>query len=163
VIANASITKTGSGALTLTGASTYSGNTTIDGGSLVVSTATATLGTSAVSVLSTAINLTIQTGVTNALGNSSVLSLAGGGTAGAADFGFANLGAGVNETVGGLILGGNQVALGTYGSTDSPAEFKLNEFFSGTGIITVVPEPGAVVMLLSGLGMLGLMRRRSRA
>ena len=84
-----------------------------------------------------------------------------------ADQNFAILGAGVNEVVGGLVLGGVSQAPGTYGSTASGAQFQNDEFFSGTGTVTVisVPEPGT--MALAGVAAVGLagrfFRRRAKA
>jgi len=41
--------------------------------------------------------------------------------------------------VGGLVLAGVAQAPGTYGSTLSPATFQNDEFFAGTGTVTVRP------------------------
>ena len=158
------------GQLLLNGANTYQGGTFVNGGTLVVSGASATLGTGNVTVdntasLSSIAKLTIQGGVSNAIADSVTLSLRGGGTAGVADQGFLELGAGVNETVGGLMLNGAAQAAGTYGSTMSSAMFQNNEYFAGTGIITVtpVPEPSGILIVCSlaaaGVGCLGRRRR----
>jgi len=90
-------------------------------------------------VLGTTANtaLEIQTGVTNAIGDLATLSLFGGGTAGLADQGFADLGSGIIETVASLLLGGVAQVPGTYGSTASGAMFQNDEFFAGTGIVAV--------------------------
>lgn len=155
-------TKGGPGTMNVTGAGTGSGLVSVAGGVLSAS-GSGNLGTGNVSVLSSAVSLSIQTGVTNAIDDNATLSLAGGGAAMTADAGFANLASGVNETVAGLFLGGTMQANGTYGSTLSMADFRDNEFFSGTGIITVIPEPGVLVSLLGGLGSLaGLQRFRRR-
>jgi autotransporter-associated beta strand protein len=156
------LTKVGAGTLTLTGNNTYTGLTTVTGGTLVAGV-NGSLGTGSVTVQSTAIKLTIQTGVVSAIGDSATLTLAGGGTAGSADAGFVDLGAGVNETVGALVLGSLPQGPGTYGSTLSPAAFTDNEYFGGTGIVTVIPEPGGASMLLGGFSaLLGLQRFRRR-
>ena len=158
------LAKEGAGTLTLSNANTYAGGTLVNVGTLVVSTAGGTLGTGDVDVLGTAINLTISTGVTNAISDSAFFSLAGGGTGGTADFGYALLGAGVNETVQGLYLGGILQAVGTYGSTASSATFKNDEYFSGTGIITtVVPEPRTWALLAAGLTVVTIFRRRRKS
>jgi len=114
----------------------------------VVSGANATLGTGNVTVNSSSLvfaganaKLVIQAGVANAIANTATLSLAGGNAAGVADDGCIDLGAGVNEVVGGLKLGGVSQPAGTYGSTASGATTQNDEYFSGTGIITVVPPP----------------------
>jgi PEP-CTERM motif len=97
-------------------------------------------------------------GVSNAIADSATLSLKGG-TAGMAD-----LAAGINETVAGLVLNGVAQGFGSYGSTASTADFRDNQFFSGTGIITVapVPEP-AGILLVCGLVAGGFAWRRRRA
>jgi autotransporter-associated beta strand protein len=151
-------------ALTFSGANLYTGGTTVAGGSLIADTALATIGAGDVSVLATAVKLSIQSGVLDAISNTAILSLAGGGVAGTADFGFLELSAGINETVGGLVLGGVTQANGTYGSMASAAQFKSNEYFVGTGILTVVPEPGTLASVLGGMALLlcrSRMRRRS--
>jgi autotransporter-associated beta strand protein len=134
------------GQLILNGANTYQGGTFINGGTILVSGASATLGTGDVTVDNTAspasiAKLMIASGVTNAISDTATLSLAGGGTAGVADQSWVDLGAGVNEVVGTLKLAGVVQVPGTYGSTSSSATFQNNEFFSGTGIITVVAPP----------------------
>ena len=106
--------------------------------------------------------LRIQTGVLNAIADTATLALAGGGVGGTADENFADLGAGINEIVGGLTLSGVAQGPGTYGSTLSGATFQNDEYFTGTGTVTVVPEPGAASMLICGLGLLlGLRRRKT--
>lgn len=164
---------TNQGQLILTGDNTYTGGTRIVQGTVVVSGASADLGSGNVTVdgVSTGPGgsvangkLTIQTGVLNAIDDLATLTLTGGAGAGAADGGFVTLEAGVNEAVGGLVLGGAVQGLGTYGSTSSLADFKSDEFFAGTGIVTVVPEPGAMSMLLGGFGaLLSFQRLRRRS
>src|SRR5206468_907539 len=109
----------GAGTLVLSGANTYSGGTTVTSGNLVVSGASAKLGTGNVTVSGTNAStfLTISNGVADAIFNIRTLTLAGGGTAGLADQGYASLDTGVNEIVGALILGTATQAFGTYGST----------------------------------------------
>src|SRR5436309_3466547 len=125
------------GKLVLNGANTYSGGTLINGGTLVLSGASATLGSGDVTVVSAnaafggaSAKLSIQSGVLNAIADTATLSLAGGNAAGVADDGYADLGAGVNEVVGKLVLAGVTQPAGTYGSTASPAEHQSDEFFS---------------------------------
>jgi autotransporter-associated beta strand protein len=155
----------GGASITVSGTNSFSGGTNLTRGNLLISTPLATLGTGPVNVLATAISLTIQTGVVNAIADNATLTLAGGGSPRAADFGYATLSLGVNETVGGLILGNSPQLPGfTYGSSASTADIKSDEFFSGNGVITVVPEPSALLMLASAVGgLLGLQRRRRPA
>jgi hypothetical protein len=75
--------------------------------------------------------------------------------------GKVTLASNVNETVGALYLAGFVGAPGTYGSTASSADFKDDTFFSGSGVLTVVPEPASAAFLVGGLGVfLGRRRRR---
>jgi autotransporter-associated beta strand protein len=151
------------GVLVLDGANTYSGGTTVHGGTISVgnTSPTATLGAGDVLVESgnamfggAIAKLTIQTGVLNAIADNATLSLVGGNVAGLADDGYVDLGLGVNEVVGGLVLGGIAQSIGTYGSSLSAATFKNDEYFAGSGIVTVIPEPGVAVTILGGLTML---------
>ena len=102
-------------------------------------------------------------GAAGCLGAGAFGLLAGGGSSNSADNGFAELAAGVNEILASLILGTEVQPPGTYGSTASAATFKDNEFFSGPGMLTVIPEPGAaMISLVSFSALLGLQRFRSR-
>jgi autotransporter-associated beta strand protein len=137
------------GSYILEGNNTYQGGTLLHGGRLVVSNAlgagTASLGTGNVTIedntpIGTARTvLEIESGLTNAIGDSAILSLAGGGAPGVADTGYVNLGSGINETIGGLMLAGIMQSAGTYGASGSGAMFVNDDFFAGSGIITVVP------------------------
>jgi autotransporter-associated beta strand protein len=155
------------GFLIITGDNSYSLGTLIAGGILQLFGANADLGLGDVTVSNATspdsiARLSITTGVLDAIANSATVTLAGGGTFGVADQSFIELGVGVDEIVAGLILGSTLMGPGTYGSTGSLAAFKSDEFFSGTGIITVIPEPGAFASLLGGAAVLGLLRRRER-
>jgi autotransporter-associated beta strand protein len=156
------------GRLILTGAqNTFSGGTLIRGGTLEARGAMTSLGTGDVTVLSgsllpasTAISkLLINVADGNAISDAALLSLAGGKTAGAADDGFLELL--TNETVGALMLAGVSQGPGTYGSTSSGATFQNDEFFAGAGVLTVVPEPSAFVLVLT-MAVVGLCCRRVR-
>ena len=113
------LTKAGPGHLVLSGANTYTGGTNISAGTLSLAGAAATLGTGNVNVQGTTAGtaLDIQSGVANALDDSSTLALLGGGAVGVADQGYANLGAGINEVVKSLMLNGVLQTAGTYGSS----------------------------------------------
>jgi hypothetical protein len=93
--------------------------------------------------------MVIESGVTNAIADNAYLYVTGGGAAGTADQGYLSLGAGINETVGGLMVGGVEgvggtiLGPGTYGSSASgapnPGLANPDEYFSGAGTVTVVP------------------------
>ncbi len=134
------------GFLVLSGQNTYAGGTLVNGGFLVASGASATFGTGNVTVDNAAApaaiaRMRIESGVLDAISDTATLSLAGGGTPGVADQGFAELGDGVNEIVGSLVLGGVAQGPGTYGSTTSLATIQNDEYFTGTGIVTVPAQP----------------------
>jgi autotransporter-associated beta strand protein len=125
---------TAGGTTVLSGANTFSGGAEVEGGTLEISGASATAGGGNVTV--TGGTLKIDSGVANALANTATLSISGTG--------IVNLGAGINDLITSLILGGTTQANGTYGSSLSSATNKLDQYFSGTGIITVgaVTIPG---------------------
>lgn len=155
------------GRISLGGANTYSGGTLVRGGLVTLNSTAATFGTGDVTVLSgnamiagASARIEITAGTLNAINDVATLSLAGGGTAGTADDGYVTLGSGINETVGGLVLAGAAQLPGTYGSSTSGAAFQNDEYFSGPGMLTVVPEPAA--LSLSALGMITLFRRTRR-
>lgn len=162
------------GRLLLSNDNIYTGGTTVNAGTLELSGLSASLGLGNVEILNAQVltnpagiagavaKLRIDSGVLDGIADDAILSLAGGRISGLADDGFAELQANVNERVGGLVLGGVPQIPGTYGSTASGAQFQLDEYFSGPGMITVVPEPGAAVMLLGGLGVLAGLRRSRR-
>jgi autotransporter-associated beta strand protein len=170
------LTKIGAGPMRVTNTNPYQGGTIIDGGSLAVGNADAinngfgfypatagTLGTGNVTVNTAATFLEFESGVVNAIADTATVSLFGGGNAGIADNGYMLLDSGVNETVGSLLLNGVLQPGGTYGSSASGAMFPNDEYFSGTGVLTVAatPEPGAASLLILGAaGMLGARRRR---
>jgi hypothetical protein len=106
-------------------------------------------------------HLRITAGVLDGIADAATLNLAGGGTAGTADQGYALLDGGINEIVGTLVLGGvTQTNLGTYGSTVSTATFQNDEYFSGAGVISLVPEPASAAVLGLATALLAGRRRR---
>jgi fibronectin-binding autotransporter adhesin len=165
------------GTLTLTSANTYQGGTLISQGTLILNGADTNLGTGNVLVDGSTIaaggpgngvasgRLTLQSGVSNAIADNAILLLTGddtsnGGGPDGAPGGFITLEDGINELVGGLVLGGVTQLPGTYGSTSSAADHQFDQFFAGPGIVTVAntPEPGSLALM--GLGAIALFRRR---
>jgi fibronectin-binding autotransporter adhesin len=160
ILGAGAVTKIGSGPMRVTNTNTYLGGTIVNAGSLAVGHADAinngfgfydatdgTLGSGNVTVNSTATDLEIESGVAaaNVIADTKTLSLAGGGAGGTADQGYALLDSGINETVGGLILGGvAQTTSGTYGSSSSGATFQSDEYFSGPGTITLALAPAGL-------------------
>jgi autotransporter-associated beta strand protein/T5SS/PEP-CTERM-associated repeat protein len=135
-----SLTKSGGGNWILAGANTYSGPTTVSAGALVVAGAVAKLGIGNVTVqgMATGTTLVVKSDVTNAIDDTATLNLLGGGTPLLADQGYLDLGAGLNDRVGSLLLNGVPQAHGiTFGSTTSGAIFQSDEYFAGTGLISV--------------------------
>ncbi|MBE2204639.1 MAG: PEP-CTERM sorting domain-containing protein [Chthoniobacterales bacterium] len=158
-----SITKIGATTLIMSGggANTFSGGVTINDGT-VSAQKTGALGTGNVLVMettgTTTATLSITTGVTNAIADTAFLSLESSG----ANFATVNLASGINETVGGLFFNGVAQADGTWGATGSGATNINDSWFTGAGIITVVPEPSTALLIAAGtIGM--IFRRRFRA
>lgn len=165
------------GRVILTADNTYAGGTNITRGIVEVSGANADLGSGDVFVDGAswlgpdptiwglaAGQLSIASGVLNAIDDTATLSLTGdtatfGGVGDGAIGGIATLGAGIEELVGGLVLGGiAQTTAGTYGSTASGATFQDDRYFAGTGVVSLVPEPSSLAIV--GLGAISLLRRR---
>jgi autotransporter-associated beta strand protein len=139
------------GELYLTAANNYSGGTEVQQGWFVLSGPNATAGTGNVYVDGVTVSgsgqaagiLRIQSDVNDGIYNAATLTLTGGGAADVADRGYVDLASGINETVGGLILGGvAQTSAGTYGAVGSGAMFENNEYFAGSGFITLAAPPG---------------------
>lgn len=158
------------GQLVLSGSNSYSGDTIARAANLVAAaTSVNAFGSGDVTVESASLvfagassRITIAPGALNAIDDNAFLNLTGGNLAGIADDGYINLGAGINETVRRLYLGGLVKIAGTYGSSTSGAQYQFDEYFAGTGIITVaVPEPNSLFLLLIGMvGYLGARRNR---
>jgi fibronectin-binding autotransporter adhesin len=139
-ITNATSLTVNGGSVTLAGANTYPGDTTVNGGTLTAQGMNATFGIGDVTV--SAGSAIISAGVDDAIFDSATLTLAGGGASPTmADSGFINLGASINEIVGSLVLGATTFTSGTFGATGSGAQNIMDEYFAGTGILTVGTGP----------------------
>ena len=146
---------TGSGGLTITGsntinlinANTYTGKTCVASGVLQIGEAFPTdarLGNGDVEIAAGA-TLRIKSNITNGIADTATVTLL---HAGRSFYGVMDLEKGVNETVGGLVLDGKPQPEGTYGSNTSAAAHRLDNYFTGPGILTVTsqkiaPEPAA--------------------
>jgi len=136
------------GNLILQNTDTYTGGTTVQAGTLTAEGASVTaFGTGNVQVLSanssapgSQAHIHLVTGASDAIANTATLNLAGGNVPDTADDGYIDLDFGINETIGGLILGGvAQITAGTYGAVGSGAMFENNEYFAGSGLLNLVP------------------------
>lgn len=147
---SSAINKSGAGTLRFSGAAganTFSGGLNITDG-LVEGMKNGAFGTGDIHVEQSAIDSTasleITTGVTDAISDTGLLYLASfGGT----NFATITLAADVNETIGGLYFDTLLQAAGTWGATGSGAANINDDWFSGTGVLTVVPEPGTYALL----------------
>lgn len=161
---NLAFTKTGNGTLTLSGASTHTGDTMVAAGAIMI---TGSLGNSAVTVQSGATiggNGTMDGPLTFESGANLDLTVAGAITL--TDFGFANL-LGWDASMAdvgtyNLINGGGTVTLaGTTPTFSNPFDFgngRQGYFQQGSLQVVIIPEPVTAVM--GGLGLLLMMRRR---
>ena len=147
--------KEGSGTLTLSGTNTYAGGTTVNVGMLTL-TSNGALGTGNVSIGAGG-TLSLSSGVTAAHNASTGTTL----TLASATTSIVNLeGSGVQDIVAALIINGVTEPLGTYGATDSGATYTNIADFTGTGELSVVPEPSIWAMLLVSTGFFGALARR---
>ena len=140
---------TGTGGLTLAGnnvlileaANPYTGKTCVGSGILQVGDETLThsrLGKGDIEVAAGG-TLRIKARVVNAISDTATVSL---GNTGNVFFGVMDLDSGINETVGSLLLDGIAQPAGTYGSSASAAAHKLDQYFTGPGILTVALQKG---------------------
>ncbi len=151
------LTKAGTNLLILKGANTYTGKTTVGAGILQVgdgALTTSRLGKGDVQVTPGA-TLRIRRNVANGIDDGAAVYL---DSSGDVWFSTMSLDAGINERVGALRLGGVAMPAGTYGSSASNAMFKRDDYFTGAGMLTVVPESASAATLL-GAGFLFASRR----
>lgn len=130
--------------LSSVGTNTYSGGTTVTEGDVRV-TVNGGFGSGNVSVSGGALLQLV--GVTNSINDSASLSI----DASVVDLDFIG-----TDIIGDLSLDGGTTFLGAgvYGAATDPT------FFTGTGTLTVIPEPGSLFLLGGGL-LLAFTRRRS--
>jgi autotransporter-associated beta strand protein len=151
------ITKAGTGTLVLAGDNTYEGLTYVSGGTLQVGNGTNPSRLGLLSDVAVANGAVLSLLNDNAIDDEATLTLE--------SFGLFNgrllIAAGLNEGVGALFFDGVFADPGTYGATGSGAAVINDKYFGGTGILTVIPEPGSAALLVSAFG-LGALTRRSR-
>ena len=130
------LTTAGNNVLVLKAANSYTGKTCVASGILQVgdgTLATSKLGNGDIEVAAGG-TLRLKAKVAKALAGTATVTL---GNTGAVFYGRLELEGGVNETVAGLVLGDTAQLGGTYGSKDSTATHKRDEFFAGPGMLTV--------------------------
>jgi autotransporter-associated beta strand protein len=130
------LTMAGTNTLILNGANTYTGKTYVGSGILQVGDgkrATARLGNGDIDVASGA-TLRIKASVANAIAPTAAVTLH---RTGSLFFGRMDLESGINQEVRRLVLNDAVQPAGTYGSSASAADHKLDNYFNGPGMLTV--------------------------
>jgi autotransporter-associated beta strand protein len=150
------LTKSGTGTLTITGANTYTGTTYVSSGTLIVGDGTnsSRLGTTGDIFVAAGSLLDLRNG--SAIADDAKLTLTLSGLFN----GRINLAASINETVGSLYFGSSSQVAGTWGATGSGATHISDTYFTGEGILTVVPEPATWALLAFSLTTVVVLRRR---
>ena len=152
------LTKSGTGTLTLTRANTYTGDTYVSSGTMIVGDGTnsSKLGTTGDVFVAAGSLLDLRNNNTIADASKLTLTLSG------LYNGRVALASGINETVGSLFFGSQSQTTGSWGATGSGASNINDTYFSGLGIITVaIPEP-ATWLLLAATGTFFMVMRRRR-
>jgi fibronectin-binding autotransporter adhesin len=144
-------TKSGGGNVTLTRANTYSGDTQVNAGTLIVSTG-AGLGTGDVFVAAGASLLLQDAAAIDALASLWFDNLSTAITLDFAD-GMTVATVGLND--------GLQLSLGEWHADDLNAYFEV-DIFSGSGFFEVVPEPSTWLLLGAGILTLTVLRCQKR-
>ncbi|MDD4869536.1 MAG: DUF2341 domain-containing protein [Kiritimatiellae bacterium] len=126
------LTKDGMGTLTLSGANTYSGVTTVNAGILKFTNNASAATTSL--VVSAGSTCRVET-------TSSVITDSGMVFLNSSESSYGMLWLTNNEAVGSLYLAGDLQLAGTWGAVGSGATYTDNNYFSGTGVLTVASGP----------------------
>ena len=144
---------TGTGTVTLGGANTYAGGTTVLSGNLATDLV-GNFGLGNVTVADVA-GAGLVLGNGNSIADTAILFFGDAGTI--------TLNNATSDTVFGITQTDDSQSIGggIYTASDLNTFFGVVGVFSGTGTLTVVPEPSAA--LLGGLSVLGLLRRRRTA
>ncbi len=150
------LTKAGAGTMLLTAASTYTGPTAVNAGTLLISgsingsTAVSVAAGGALTLSNTAATVLADSGtltLTSASGMTTALNL--------------NAAAGTSEVIGSLVLDGTTEMPGTYTAAQLTTLDSAITFSSLNGeTLTVVPEPSTWVGMVVLVGLVGVTQRR---
>ncbi len=140
---------------------TFSGGVTINDGTISAEKSGA-LGTGDLIIQETSgtstAQLSILAGISDALYSTATISL----FSDSGNYATLDLGAGVNQSIAGLSFDGSSQAAGTWGASGSGASNINDDWFSGSGVVTVIPEPSSLILLGIGFGLMAVLRRKRR-